>query len=379
MIIARYLSAQIVLAIAMVLAGLLGLFAFFDLLGEIDDVGRNGYKYSHAIAYVLMNLPARLDEIMPIAVLIGAIYALSQFASSSEFTAMRAAGLGRVQALKSLTWLALALIVVTFCVGEFIAPPLERWSQSIRGVASDTSAVRLRSGAWIKDTLKDERGNVQFQRFVNVKSLTTKGAPGSGELANVQIFEFDREARLVKTITAKSGEFIGSGSWNLRDVSTTEYTETIDQELGVQLKSSVVRLPTFAWRSTLTPELFGVLAIDPARMSALRLFQYIEHLKENQQRSDRYEIAMWHKLVYPLVCAVMLVLALPFGYLNVRSGGIGYKVSAGVMMGVTFFFLNGLFSHLGLLNTWPAWFAASLPSLLATALALSLLYWVDRA
>jgi lipopolysaccharide export system permease protein len=378
-IISRYLSVQIAMAIGLVLAGLLGLFAFFDLLNEIDEVGRNGYKYSYAIAYVLMNLPARLYEIMPIAVLIGAIYALAQFASSSEFTAMRAAGLGRIQAIKSLSWLALVLVLVTFCVGEFVAPPLERWAQSIRGLGSDTSAVRLRTGAWIKDSLKDDKGNVQLQRFVNVQALSSKGEPGTGELSNVQIYEFDREARLVQIIEAKSGEYIGSGNWTLREVATTNYTETTDTVLGTKLNSTVASLASLVWRSTLTPELFGVLAIDPSRMSALRLFQYIEHLKQNQQRSDRYEIAMWRKLVYPLVCAVMLVLALPFGYLNVRSGGIGYKVSAGVMMGVTFWFLNGLFSHLGLLNTWPAWVAASVPSLFAIALALSLLYWVDRA
>ncbi len=378
MIIARYLSMQIALAIAVVLAALLGLFAFFDVLAQIDSVGRAGYQYSTAIIYVLLNLPARMYEVMPIAVLIGAIYALAQFASNSEFTAMRAAGLGRVQALKSLTKLAAAVVLITFCVGEFIAPPLERFSQSIRGGSSDSKAVKLRSGAWIKDTLKNEAGNIERQRFVNVESLESNEV-GAGHLSKVQIYEFDREARLVATTLAKSGIFNGAGTWTLNDVTTTEYAEINDPNFGPRLNSVLLKSDSVVWRSTLTPELFGVLSIDPARMSALRLFRYVAHLKENQQRSDRYEIAMWHKLVYPLVCAVMLVLALPFGYLNVRSGGIGYKVSAGVMMGVVFFFLNGLFSHIGLLNTWPAWVAASAPSLLATALALSLLYWVDRA
>jgi lipopolysaccharide export system permease protein len=379
MIIARYLSIQMALAIALVLAALLGLFAFFDLLGQIDGVGRNGYSYGVAAAYVLLNLPARLYEIMPIAVLIGAIYALAQFASSSEFTAMRAAGLGRVQALKSLAWLALVVVSITFFVGEFVAPPLERWSQSIRGIGSDTRAVRLRSGAWIKDTVKDDKGAIERQRFVNVGLLNANPEQGAGELTNLKVYEFDRQARLVNILSAKSGRFSNAGQWTLTDVTSTQYDEVNDPALGLQLQSVVTKLPTLLWRSSLTPDLFGVLSIDPARMSALRLYQYVAHLKENQQRSDRYEIAMWHKFVYPLVCAVMLVLALPFGYLNVRSGGIGYKVSAGVMLGVGFYFLNGLFSHLGLLNTWPAWVAASAPSLIATALALGLLYWVDRA
>jgi lipopolysaccharide export system permease protein len=55
---------------------------------------------------------------------------------------------------------------------------------------------------------------------------------------------------------------------------------------------------------------------------------------------------------------------------------VGYKVFAGIMLGVTFHFMNGLFSHLGLLNTWPAWLAVSIPSLVALSVALALLAWV---
>ena len=79
-----------------------------------------------------------------------------------------------------------------------------------------------------------------------------------------------------------------------------------------------------------------------------------------------------------MAVVVMMALALPFAYLQVRAGGIGYKVFAGIMLGVAFHFLNGLFSHLGLLNTWPAWLAAGIPSLAAMLLAIGMLAWVDR-
>ena len=49
------------------------------------------------------------------------------------------------------------------------------------------------------------------------------------------------------------------------------------------------------------------------------------------------------------------------------------------MLGIGFHFMNGLFSHLGLLNTWPAWVAAGVPSIFAMLLALGMLAWVDRA
>ena len=71
--------------------------------------------------------------------------------------------------------------------------------------------------------------------------------------------------------------------------------------------------------------------------------------------------------------------ALPFGYLQSRAGGIGLKLFLGVMLGVGFYFMNGLFSNLGLLNTWPPWLAVSIPSMVAFALALLMLGRVGRS
>ena len=74
----------------------------------------------------------------------------------------------------------------------------------------------------------------------------------------------------------------------------------------------------------------------------------------------------------------MMALALPFAYLHARAGAIGLKVFGGIMLGMSFQLLNNLFSHLGLLNTWPSWFTAALPSLLYLVLAIGALRWVDK-
>jgi lipopolysaccharide export system permease protein len=139
-----------------------------------------------------------------------------------------------------------------------------------------------------------------------------------------------------------------------------------------------VRQAEREWASELGPEIVRVAMLDPDRMSLIGLVQYTRHLRENRQSAERYEIALWKKIVYPLAVIVMMTLALPFGYLQVRAGSIGYKVFAGIMLGIAFHFLNGLFSHLGLLNTWPAWLAVSIPSMVALAVALGMLGWVGR-
>lgn len=374
-LIGRYLRREILSAVVFVLFGFLALFAFFDFIKELEEVGRAGYKIQHALLYVALAMPSHAYELMPIAALIGTIYALAQFASHSEFTAMRAAGLGRGLALRYIIQVGVILALLTLLTGEVLTPPAEKLAQRVRLSALGASVVnQFRSGLWIKDTLKDADGQVERTRFVNVQEVLPDTS-----LKGVRVFEFDPTLRLSEVLVSQTGQFVPPGSWQLQGVERTLLT-TSTGALGIpSLKAQQSKLPELIWQSELNPGILGVLMVVPQRMSAWDLARYVDHLRDNNQRADRYEIALWTKLVYPIAVMVMMTLALPFGYLQVRAGSIGYKVFAGIMLGIAFHFLNGLFSHLGLLNTWPAWVAASVPSLMALVLALALLTWVDRA
>lgn len=375
MLLGRYLGRAIFAAVAFVLIGFLALFSFFDLINQLQDVGRGAYGLQHALAVVALDVPGHIYELMPIAALIGTIYALAQFASRSEFTAMRAAGLGRRQALATIGRVGLWFALFTAVVGEGLTPVAEKLSQQVR-LAALGGAVggQFRSGLWVKDTRKDAQGNVERQRFVNIGELRPDGS-----MRAIQVFEFDRGFRLVEILDAATGRFELPSAWRLESVVRTTFEPVDLAGRAVALRAQRSDLASYLWSSELSQDLLTVLMLVPERMSAWSLAQYAHHLRENRQRSDRYEIALWRKLVYPFAVVVMMALALPFAYLQARAGGIGYKVFAGIMLGVAFHFLNSLFSHLGLLNTWPPWLAAIVPSAMAMVLAVVMLAWVDRA
>ena len=183
-LVGRYLAREISLGVLFVLFGFLGLFAFFDLVGELDELGRGGYRIQHAIAFVLLTLPSHVYEIMPIAALIGAIYALAQFASHSEFTAMRAAGMGRKIALRGVMVAGIIFALVTAFFGEVVAPPAERLAQSIRLTATGGRvSSQFRSGMWIKDTVRNAAGDTEYLRFVNIGEILPDAS-----LERLQIF-----------------------------------------------------------------------------------------------------------------------------------------------------------------------------------------------
>jgi len=91
-----------------------------------------------------------------------------------------------------------------------------------------------------------------------------------------------------------------------------------------------------------------------------------------------FAIASWSEYGYWVISIVMVGLALPFAYLNARSGGVSMKVFVGIMLGVSFVLLNNVFRHLGLLGNWTPWIVAATPGALYLALSLAAFGWLVR-
>ncbi|HEY8606226.1 MAG TPA: LPS export ABC transporter permease LptG [Noviherbaspirillum sp.] len=369
----RYVATEILTATVFALVAFLALFAFFDLIGELPRVGRGSYELQHAFLYVAMNLPGYVYDLMPIAALIGTIYALAQLAARSEFTIMRASGLSTGAAAWMLAKVGIVLVLVTFLFGEFIAPASSEFAEKFRLAAQESSISRqFRSGLWTKDVVRSNglSGETIGSRFLNVRNVTPQG-----QLQGLKVYEFDREMQLKAVVTASKADYRGNNVWRLTDVSETVFTVK-GPEVTEMVSSRT--LPSTEVISEVTPEILSVLVVDPERMSALGLATYTRHLEENNQNAERYEIAFWKKVFYPLAVMVMMALALPFAYLHFRSGGVSLKIFIGIMIGVSFQLINNLFSHIGLLNTWPPLATALLPSVLFLLVAIGSLLWVQK-
>jgi lipopolysaccharide export system permease protein len=369
----RYVSSEIIGAVFFTLIAFLALFAFFDLIQELRDVGRGNYQLQHAFLYVAMGLPGYVYDLMPIAALIGTIYALAQLGARSEFTIMRASGLSTGMAGWMLAKVGIVLVLITFLFGEFIAPASSEMAERLKLQARDATVSKgFRSGLWTKDVIREHgmSGDPVGSRFINVRDVTTEG-----RLQGVKVYEFNRDLQLTAVLTAEHGDYQGENLWRLANVTETSFSAKVPD---LTAKVSTKTFPSKELVSEITPSILSVLFADPDRMSAYGLAMYTRHLEENSQSTERYEIAFWKKLFYPLAVLVMMALALPFAYLHFRAGGVSLKIFIGIMIGVSFQLLNSLFSHLGLLNTWPPLATAVLPSSIFLLIAISALLWVQK-
>jgi lipopolysaccharide export system permease protein len=344
----RYVARQVFATTAFVFAALLFLFGFFDFIQELSDVGRGSYRVPIAALYVLLSLPGRAYEILPVAALIGTLFALSQLVVNSEYTVMRVSGISIRDMALALARIGIALSIFTFALGELVAPMTEQAAQRLRlkATSSNVVAKAFRSGLWIKDATS----------FVNVSHIMPETV-----IHDVHIYAFDDEYKLQAISHATRGEYQQDNLWLLHDVVQTRFEDT---------RTTINEHAELPWRSILNPSILDVLMVVPEQMALWELYAYLQHLSENNQETARYEIAFWQKIIYPFAVLVMMVLALPFASFQAREGGVGARIVTGIMLGLGFHLANRLFGHLGLLNAWPPLFSALVPTLgfLATAI-----------
>lgn len=363
----RLLYHDISSAVIFVALAFLSLFFFIDFVDELEGVGKNGYTLGHAVLAGLLDVPWHFYELFPIAVLIGTIFALSRMAQSSEFTILRTGGLGPGRALGLLSALGVLFAVMTFLVGDYVAPASEHAAVDLKARFSGGRTLGSH-GAWLKDrrTLPD---GSERSASVNVLRTTPDGV-----LEGVRIFEFDADSRLVTRVAARHAR-IGRGEWLLEDAEVTHWPTVAQSDALPLREESHARLN---WPSSLDAGVVAAAVLPVSTMSTVELWRYSKHLSSQEQATSRHAIQFWKKALYPLACLVMVALALPFAYLQARAGGISYKVFGGILLGISFVLLNNVAGHLGVLRDWTPWLVAAAPSTLYLLLSLAAFAWLVR-
>ncbi len=351
----RYLAREVLYGTGLVLTALLFLFSFFDLIHELNDLGKGSYQLWQMFVFVVLALPGHAYELFPIAVLIGTQYGLSNLAAHSEITVMRTSGMSREKLASALIRVGLLFVLAAFLLGELVMPISEEAAQQWRLKAlNNFVATQFRSGIWVKD-----RGS-----FINVREMMPDNS-----LRDLRIYDFDDEHRLRRISTAKKAVYLQDHQWRL-----TEVERTLFEKGGVRVEHQ----PSTDWDSVLTPEVMSTLLVEPEQMSVWNLFAYIRHLRDNSQQTVRFEIAEWSKLLYPFSILVMMMLALPFALQRPRSGVVGVRIMIGIGLGLGFYLTSRFFSYLGQLNNWSPIISTLAPSLSFLLVAFLLGWWMER-
>ena len=346
----RYVARVALTAIAVVLAcfvTLTGLFAFMEELREEEAT----YGASEAGLYVLLTLPRRMYELAPYVTFLGALIGLGMLSSSSEVTALRAAGASLQRLFGALALTVLGFSAIAFAIGEWVAPRFDVAAEALRSRALQGSETIFVDGYWHRE------GPV----FTHVE-----GFGAQGRLIGVTQFELDDAGRLRRVQRAQFAERDQAGGrWRLRDVRATA--------LGADA-ATAARMDDVAWQSEADVGMLSARAlVAPQRLSLADLGAQIGYMDGEGLDARRHRLALWSKLLQPLATLGLALVAVGFVVGPLRETGMGARIAAGIVVGLLFKYLQDLLAPASLVFGIPAALAVLMPIALCWGVGAALL------
>lgn len=323
-------------AMFLVMVVVLSLDLIFAFIAELEDT-RNDYQTLQALWYVVMTLPRRIYDYLPLGAFMGCLVGLGSMASSSELTVIRAAGVSLRRIVWSAMKPALLVVILGVLIGEYVAPPAERVAQSDKAVALGAgSNVASASGVWHKE------GNV----YIHLNAVQPNGV-----LHGISRFRFDDQRQMVSASFARRAIYQGD-YWLLENVRTTRLEE-----------SRTVRetSPSERWETGLSPSVLSVLIVKPENLSMTGLYTYASYLGEQRLNAAPYWLAFWKKALMPLGTAVMVLVAISFIFGPLRSVTMGFRVFTGLLVGLLFKYMQDLLGPMSLVYGFNPMLAVLVP------------------
>jgi lipopolysaccharide export system permease protein len=329
----RYIGSSIVSSLLVVTSVLVALFTFMSFFEQLDDIGRGQYDTGQALLFTLLNIPALVYQLMPMATLLGCIIGLGLLANNSELIVIRSAGVSLGRIAWSVIKIGILVIAVLIFIGEWLAPKGLQMAQQLRANAlSDNVNIGSQAGLWAKDGLT----------MINAKELL----PGD-RLGDVRIYKLDEQYRLVELMRAEYAAY-RNGQWTLNNVESSTLHSDISADTPANEKVTVEHYATLNWNTSVSPDLINVVAVKPETLSVWGLYEYTQYLRKNGLNVGRFEQTLWSKFTTPVIALLMVLLSIPLVFGSFRSVSISQRIFVGVLIGVGFNLLNRLVNYAGL-------------------------------
>lgn len=350
----RYLTRELLFPLAACLGGFLLFWISFDVFSELDEYQSRHLTVPDVALLYAVRLPEFLVLIMPMALLLALLYALTHHARNEELTAIRCAGIG-VWRL-SVPYLTVGLVfgVTLFAFNELLVPDAADRAERIM--------TRRQPGA--------EPGGVAYRNldFTNQRAdrrwHIAVFLPGQNRVKAVDI-RWPLPDGTTRHLFAQAGVWT-NGGWTFEDVQLFEYNS--DQKFGVPRMHDTLSLDELdetpeQIRSEVKVGRLNRFSASKAPELSIREIMDYRRLHPDLNPDSRALLAtQFHaRLAAPWTCLVVVLIAVPFGAASGRRGAF-LGVAGSILIFFGYYILLRFGLALGTGGYVPAWLAAWLPN-----------------
>ena len=282
-----------------------------DWLGDLFyQVGRMSANdlFLRVVLVTLLDIPHKLLEFLPSALLIGTLLSLGQLASTSEIIASSASGCSRLRIALVACIMGLLLTVSVALIEEFYSPLSDKFAARFQqGEQAENVLLASDDSYWMRDQ----------NRFIRIGSIISPDY-----LRNLTIYNFGDDGEVV-WIGQADAAIHKQNEWSLMNFRRSSFSE---QQVTTEQSAE------YHWRELFLTNYLQSMSADPFKLPLRRLAEYISYLDENRLDATAYRVALYKKMAVPFTGIAMLLLALPLVFRPRQLGGIGQRLFLGIIV-----------------------------------------------
>ena len=336
-----YTMRRFLLCLSIAVVGLLLLAVVIDLTENIDTFIDFEARPGQILLYYFYRLPYWLILTLPIAALLGSLFALTSLARYSEITAMKATGISLYRLLAPVFLCGLAVAVAAFFFTDRVVPTA---TYQYNQISDQIKSYHRNDGSRRQVLLQDRGGQLIHARSYDARRQR------ADEVSWERLADYVPRERIV----ARRMEW-RDGVWTLIDgrhfIFATD-APVIDTAFDTLSLASLSLHPVdFTRQQKKTEEM------DYAELAA-----YIERTTLNGEDATRQRVDLHLKIAFPLTSFIIIVLGATLGA-NARRAGLANSFGLGVLLCFAFYSCVKAGQALGwnqILTPWLSAWAANL-------------------
>lgn len=362
----RYLLRELLVPLVVTLSCFVLLWLVFDIVGVMDDFQERGLALPEVVEYYLYKTPKMLGEgLVPVALLLTTLYALTQHARHNELTAIRSAGISIWRVLVPYLAVGTLFSLGLFWLNEFGLPDAnQRMEQVMNRDRAGTGAGNVvRNFSFI-----NERDRRKWTIGAYDRAL--------GTMTNVLVESAQTGGRIAY-VRAGSARW-EDGGWHFRDAVQPVFDpmnkeQMVETPVVAELALAEFReTPEEIWSEFSISQLSARTAAKRAVVALTTLQNYFDLHPDLSREKRALLMTQFHgRIAQPWMCLVVMLIAIPFAAPSGRRN-MFFGVTAGLAITFAFFILQRLGLALGTSDRLAPWLAAWLPNLSFAALGIIL-------
>jgi lipopolysaccharide export system permease protein len=338
-----YITRQFIVTAAFAMVAIIMIFVVIDMMETLDDFIDGNADIFLVLKYYFYFMPEIIKLMIPVSMLLSALFTTGKYSALNEMTAMKASGLSLYRYMAPLLVISFMVSIVSIYFNGWVVPYTNKQKYALARTYLHKYLTHIsKSNIYIQDS---ETRIISIGDFDDVHNIASNVTVEDFNNTDLTIVQARYQAKQMVWDEANKSWSLMNGNFR-RFNGDKEYLETF----------TILNIG----RLNFIPADIAKKMQRPDEMDYYDLKTFIDHQKSAGYDVARWEVDFYSKISFPFASFIVVLFGVPFSSIKRRSGvGVEFGIAVGVsFLYMIFLKISQAFGYNGDLNPlFTAWLA----------------------